>query len=178
VSLVLLVVAVAVLGDVRVNSGSDAGGKTATVANIVENGHGGVDLEYWAEDVDPDGLHHPFLWTTYREDRGWIQITGSAMPLASSAGQRVAGGLGALSPLTFMGRINGSTLLLSLPRYGRSRCWRKELSLRQFLALGLTAGVAVVLRQETALVLGVMAMVELLDKDRRRWWLSHISPAT
>lgn len=211
-SLVLLVVVVAALGDVRVNSGSDAGGKTATVVNIAENGTSGVDLGYWAEDVDPDGLHHPFIKTDHPDQR-WIQITGSAMPLASSAGQRAAGGLGALwlsilavpfgalgaarlsrqlgaqtgvvafivvgalSPLTFYGADQWEHAPALAAAVWAFALLREELSLRQFLALGLTAGVAVALRRETGIFLGVMAMVELVDKDRRRWWLSHIAQA-
>lgn len=213
VCLVFLVVVVATLGDVRVNSGSDAGGKTATVANIVENGPGGVDLGYWAEDEDPDGLHHPFIKTDH-SDLGWIQVTGSAMPLASSAGQRAAGGLGALwlsilavplgalaaarlsrqlgaqtgivafvvvgalSPLTFYGADQWEHAPALAAALWAFTLMREELSLRKFVVLGLTAGVAVALRRETGLFLGVMAMVELWDGDRRRWWLSHIPQAT
>ena len=209
ISLVLLVVGVAALGDVRVNSGSDAGGKTATVANIVENGTGGVDLGYWAEDEDPDGLHHPFINTDH-SDLGWIQVTGSAMPLASSAGQRAAGGLGALwlsvlavplgalaaarlsrqlgaqtgivafvvigalSPLTFYGADQWEHAPAVAAALWAFTLMREELSLRKFFVLGLTAGVAVALRRETGLFLGVMGMVELWDRDRRRWWLSRI----
>jgi hypothetical protein len=212
VSLVLLVVVVAGLGDVRVNSGSDAGGKTATVVNIAENGTSGVDLGYWAEDADPDGLHHPFIKTDHSDHR-WIQITGSAMPLASSAGQRAAGGLGALwlsilavpfgalgaarlsrqlgaqtgvvafivvgalSPLTFYGADQWEHAPALAAAVWAFALLREELSLRQFLALGLIAGVGVALRRETGIFLGVMAMVELLDQDRRRWWLSHIAQA-
>jgi hypothetical protein len=86
---------VALLGDVSANSGSDGGGKTATVENIADRGLDGVDLGYWAADVDPSGDHHPF-YNTSPTDQGWIQVTSAVMPTASSVGFRVGGGLGAL----------------------------------------------------------------------------------
>lgn len=91
----LLVLAVALLGDTAAHSGSDAGGKAATVQNIADHGLDGADLGYWAEGSDPTGEHHP-IFNTSRKDGGWIQVTSAVMPTASSAGQHVAGDLGAL----------------------------------------------------------------------------------
>ncbi len=94
-ALLLLGVLVAALGDPTLNSGSDAGGKTATVTRVLEAGLDGGDLGYWAEAGDPAGVHHPFIKTS-RTERGWVQATSSIMPLLSAAGATVAGGLGAL----------------------------------------------------------------------------------
>lgn len=94
-AVLLLVLAVALLGDVSANSGSDGGGKTATVENIAEEGLSGVDLGYWASAADRTGEHHPFFNTTPTSE-GWIQATSAVMPTASSLGFRAAGGLGAL----------------------------------------------------------------------------------
>ena len=94
-AVLFLVLAVALLGDVSANSGSDGGGKTATVENIAEQGLDGVDLGYWASEIDPGGDHHPF-YNTSLTDQGWIQVTSAVMPTASSVGFRVGGGLGAL----------------------------------------------------------------------------------
>lgn len=94
-AVLLLVLAVALLGDISVNSGSDGGGKTATVENLAEEGLSGVDLGYWASGSDPAGEHHPFF-NTAQTSEGWIQVTSALMPSASSLGSRLAGGLGAL----------------------------------------------------------------------------------
>ena len=70
----LLVLVVVFAGDPGVHSGSDAGGKAATVAAMAEPGRDGVDLGYWAESADPDGDLHP-LYNTYRTSQGWVQVT-------------------------------------------------------------------------------------------------------
>jgi hypothetical protein len=94
-AVLLLVLTVALLGDVSANSGSDGGGKTATVENIADQGLDGVDVGYWAFDADRAGDHHPFYNTT-RTSEGWIQVTSAVMPAASAVGFRAGGGLGAL----------------------------------------------------------------------------------
>lgn len=95
VTLTLLVLFVALLGDAGYNSGSDAGGKTATVERIAEMGLSGVDVGYWAEAVDPTGAHHPMI-NTSRTSEGWIQVTSGVMPALSAVGKRIAGDVGAL----------------------------------------------------------------------------------
>lgn len=92
----LLVLAVALAGDVTANSGSDGGGKTATVENIADQGISGVDVGYWAEEADWPGDHHPF-YNTSLTDEGWIQVTSALMPTASSVGFGLGGDLGALT---------------------------------------------------------------------------------
>jgi hypothetical protein len=94
-AVLLLVLTVALLGDVSANSGSDGGGKTATVENIADQGLDGVDLGYWASEADRSGDHHPF-YNTSPTSTGWIQVTSALMPSASSVGFRAGGGLGAL----------------------------------------------------------------------------------
>ncbi len=95
ISLLLAVLLVILVGDARFNSGSDAGGKTATVDRIADLGLDGVDVGYWAESVDPDGRYHPMI-NTRRTNEGWIQVTSAVMPSASSAGRRFGGEVGAL----------------------------------------------------------------------------------
>jgi hypothetical protein len=95
VALLLLVLGVAALGDPRINSGSDAGGKTATVEAIAGRGIDGFDIGYWAGAADPEGIFHPVI-KTVSTDEGWIQVTSALMPTASAAGFRVGGDLAAL----------------------------------------------------------------------------------
>ena len=210
--LVALVVAVIVLGDPQVFSGSDAGGKAATVHAMADRGVDGADLGYWAEDVDPLGDHHPIFHTEPREG-GWIQVTSSAMPLASSVGARVAGALGALwlsilaVPIGALGaarlarRIGAPTGFLAfvvvgaaspLTFYGADQwehapalaaaIWAVALlgeKLRglDFVWLGTAAGIAGALRRETVLVMVVLGVIELLDRERRQFWLRHVPGA-
>lgn len=95
IAVLALVLAVVLLGDPAAHSGSDAGGKAATVDNIADQGLDGADIGYWAEASDPTGEHHP-IYNTSRKGEGWIQVTSALMPTASSVGQRAAGDVGAL----------------------------------------------------------------------------------
>ena len=70
------------LGDSRVYSGSDAGGKAATVRAMVERGDWDPDVGYWAADLDPEGKHHPLV-NTHRSGDRWIQVTSLPMIWAS-----------------------------------------------------------------------------------------------
>jgi len=94
-AVLFFVVAIALLGDPSANSGSDAGGKTATVENISAEGLAGTNLGYWAWEADRSGQYHPFF-NTELTDEGWIQATSAVMPTASSVGERAGGHLGAL----------------------------------------------------------------------------------
>lgn len=73
-ALAALALGVILLGDARTASGSDAGGKLATVVAMAEQGSWTPDLGYWAEATDPDGLHHPLWHTEHRGDQ-WVQAT-------------------------------------------------------------------------------------------------------
>lgn len=74
VVLFAIYVVYAALGDARAWSGSDAGGKVATVKVMAETGSWRPDVGYWAERADPKGVHHPLLYTT-RTKHGWVQVT-------------------------------------------------------------------------------------------------------
>jgi len=73
-ALVALILGVILLGNARTASGSDAGGKLATVVAMADRGTWSPDLGYWAEDADPDGVHHP-LWHTEHLGEQWVQAT-------------------------------------------------------------------------------------------------------
>lgn len=94
-AVLLIALAVVFLGDASANSGSDGGGKSATVENIADQGISGVNLGYWASEADRAGDHHPFFNTTLT-DEGWIQATSAVMPAASAVGHQAAGDIGAL----------------------------------------------------------------------------------
>jgi hypothetical protein len=88
--LVVLYALVIALGDARAFSGSDAGGKLATVVAMADHDTLTPDLGYWAEDADPDGDHHP-LWHTSAVGDRWVQATSlpfvvAALPLYEAFG--------------------------------------------------------------------------------------------
>lgn len=92
--LALLYGAIVLGGDARANSGSDAGGKAATVATMVQTGSWDVDVGYWAETHDPEGRFHPLVKTRRIGDR-WVQVTTlpmiyAARPLWSVGGPDLA----------------------------------------------------------------------------------------
>ena len=58
-AVVALQILVILAGDSRFGSGSDAGGRAASIAAAVDNGGCDHDLGYWAADADPSGVHHP-----------------------------------------------------------------------------------------------------------------------
>ena len=74
VGLVAIYVLVVALGDTRAWSGSDAGGKVATVRVMAESGSWSPDVDYWAEQWDPDGAFHPLIYTRHVGEK-WVQIT-------------------------------------------------------------------------------------------------------
>lgn len=75
--------------------GTDSGAKVATLAAMDSSGSLRPDLGYWAEDLDPDGVYHPYL-DTLPNDRGeWVQVTTLPMlvlarPIAAAGGVRAA----------------------------------------------------------------------------------------
>ncbi len=89
-ALVVLYVGAAALGDTRAYSGSDAGGKAATVKVMAERGDWDPDVGYWAESADPEGRLHPLVKTTPIADR-WVQAASlplvfASVPLWNAAG--------------------------------------------------------------------------------------------
>lgn len=119
--LAALYVAVILAGDARAASGSDAGGKAATVAMMVERADWDPDVGYWAADADPDGVHHPLIKTTKYGDR-WVQVTSLPMLLLAR-------------PLWSLG---GPTTALVLPALGGiAAAWGAR---RLAIVLGATDG--------------------------------------
>lgn len=88
--LLALYALVIALGDPRAASGSDAGGKLATVVVMADEGTFVPDVGYWAEAQDPDGEFHP-LWNTTAVGDRWVQATSlpfvvAAVPLFELGG--------------------------------------------------------------------------------------------
>lgn len=93
--LVVVYVAIALLGDARAASGSDAGGKLATVKVMVEDRLGRPDVGYWAARWDPGGEFHPLIYTTERDGR-WVQVTSLPLVYLGIPLWRLAGANGLL----------------------------------------------------------------------------------
>jgi hypothetical protein len=70
-ALYMLVIAA---GNSRAWSGSDAGGKVATVKHMADDRLSRPDVGYWAERWDPDGANHPLIYTRHVGGR-WLQVT-------------------------------------------------------------------------------------------------------
>lgn len=77
-------------GDARAASGSDAGGKLATVVVMAEQGTLVPDVGYWAEAEDPAGDFHPLYNTTAVGDR-WVQATSLPFVVAAVPLHRLGG---------------------------------------------------------------------------------------
>lgn len=92
-SVVLLLAFYAVLlalGDSRAGSVADVGGKLATAKVLAEGDATSMDVGYWAEDLDPDGVFHPLANTAaFAED--WVQGTSAPYSLLTGALWRIAG---------------------------------------------------------------------------------------
>jgi hypothetical protein len=99
--LVAVYVAIAALGDAHAWSGSDAGGKVATVKVMAERHSWTPDVGYWAARWDSGGEFHPLIYTQ-RKGRDWVQVT--SLPFAY---------LGV--PLWHLAGVNG---LLAIPIAG------------------------------------------------------------
>lgn len=204
VGLILLYVGVIALGDARTASGSDAGGKLATVVAMAEDHTLVPDLGYWAEDADPEGLHHP-LWHTTSTGSRWVQATSlpfvaAAVPLwmlggaggvlvltiaggaiAALAARRLARQLGAgegwaafwlvgaAGPvLVYTGDFWEHAPALGLALLAISLALSADTPWRGLLA-GLVGGLAIVLRAEMLLYVGVFAVASLaIGAERRR----------
>jgi hypothetical protein len=73
-ALLAVYVAIAALGDSRAWSGSDAGGKVATVKYMADHHTWWPEVGYWADRADPSGARHPLIYTS-RKGSHWIQVT-------------------------------------------------------------------------------------------------------
>jgi len=208
VALVLVYVGVIALGDARAASGSDAGGKLATVAAMADHSSWAPDLGYWAEDADPDGLNHP-LWHTTPTGGQWLQATSlpfalAAVPLWTLGGAggvlllTIAGGViaalaarrlaqqlgagegwaafwlvGAAGPvLVYTGDFWEHAPAAGLALLAISLALSAETPWRGLVA-GLVGGLAVVLRAEMLLYVGVFGIASLAIGDERRRLLAR-----
>jgi hypothetical protein len=70
--LAILYAGVIGLGDARAWSGSDAGGRVATVKWMAEHHSWVPQVGYWAAEADPGGVHHPLYHTELRGGH-WVQ---------------------------------------------------------------------------------------------------------
>ncbi len=113
-ALVALYLGVAALGDTRAYSGSDAGGKAATVKVMAERGDWDPDVGYWAASADPEGRLHPLVKTGRIGDR-WIQAASLPMVLASVPLWNLAGPPGLLA-LPIAGAVLAATAARRLAR--------------------------------------------------------------
>ena len=81
------------LGDSRAGSVADVGGKLATAKVLAEGDAASMDIGYWAEDLDPDGVFHPLANTgAFGDD--WVQGTSAPYSLLTGALWRLGGPAG------------------------------------------------------------------------------------
>lgn len=156
--------AMIVLGDSRAWSGSDAGGRAATVVAMDAAGSWMPDVGYWAERWDPDGSLHP-LANTEQVGGHWVQATSVPFALAERALFAVAGFPGLLV-LPVLGALLAAVGAGVLARWAGAPSAGPA-----FLAVGLTtpalfyAGDA----WEHAPALGLATIALALAVAGRRW---------
>lgn len=106
--LVMAVVVVYVLGVIFVDTDAhlltDVGGKTASMAAMVEGGDWDPDIGYWLEGSDPAGRFHPIAKTSLTDRGSWINTTSLTMlvlarPLWDIGGPQLALAIPALGAL-------------------------------------------------------------------------------
>jgi hypothetical protein len=90
VALAAIYVVVIALGSTHAWSGSDAGGKVATIRWMSQHHSLKPDVGYWAAPFDPSGTHHPLIYTQRHGDQ-WVQVTSfpfvyAGLPLYKAAG--------------------------------------------------------------------------------------------
>ena len=88
-------VVVIALGNTHAWSGSDAGGKVATLRWMDQHHSLKPDVGYWAARWDPTGEHHPLIYTTKHGDQ-WVQVTSLPFVYAGLPLWRLAGTAGIL----------------------------------------------------------------------------------
>ena len=108
------------LGDVRAWSGSDPGGKVATVRWMAQHHSWSPDVGYWAARADPTGAHHQLVYTHHFGGH-WVQVTSLPLIYVGVPLYRLAG-LGGLLVLPVLGSLLAAicarrlALLLGAPR--------------------------------------------------------------
>lgn len=102
--------------------GTDTGGKVATIDAMVERGDWTPSIGYWADDVDPDGVAHPFFSTRHTE-AGWVNVTTLPMILVT---RLLVGGLGqqALLVVPILGAVLTCLAAGELARFFGAPSWR------------------------------------------------------
>ncbi|NNF54449.1 MAG: hypothetical protein HKN03_08405 [Acidimicrobiales bacterium] len=102
--------------------GTDTGGKVATIDAMVERGDWSPTIGYWADDVDPDGVAHPFFGTR-RTEAGWVNVTTLPMILVT---RFLVGGLGeqALLVVPILGAVLTCLAAGELARFFGALSWR------------------------------------------------------
>jgi len=94
-ALAALYVVVIALGNTHAWSGSDAGGKVATIRWMDQHHSWKPDVGYWAAPFDPSGTHHPLIYTQ-RHGSQWVQVTSLPFVYAGLPLYRAAGTAGIL----------------------------------------------------------------------------------
>ena len=89
-ALTAIYVVVIALGSTNAWSGSDAGGKVATIRWMDQTHSLKPDVGYWAARWDPAGTHHPLIYTQRHGDQ-WVQVTSfpfvyAGLPLYKAGG--------------------------------------------------------------------------------------------
>ena len=102
--------------------GTDTGGKVATIDAMVERGDWTPSIGYWADDVDPDGVAHPFFSTRHTE-AGWVNVTTLPMILVT---RLLVGGLGqqALLVVPILGAVLTCLAAGEFARFFGAPSWR------------------------------------------------------
>lgn len=102
------------LGDSRAGSVADVGGKLATAKVLAEGDASAMDVGYWADDLDPDGLFHPLANTQAFGDH-WVQGTSAPYSLLTGGLWRVAGPTG----VAFLSMVTAAAAALAAGHLGR-----------------------------------------------------------
>lgn len=93
-------------GNARAWSGSDAGGRVATVKWMADHHSWTPQVGYWANNLDPAGVHHPLYHSELRGGR-WIQPASVPFLLAGAVLWRV-GGAPAILVLAALGSLTAA----------------------------------------------------------------------
>lgn len=170
--LLLLYVAVIALGDSRAYSGSDAGGKAASVRVMADRGTDSPDVGYWAARLDPEGLHHGLVNTTVRGTT-YVQSTSLPFTIVESWLWRLGG-----SPLALALPVAGGLLAAyAAHRLARGLGASGPGAVTALLAVGLLGPVAFYTGDlwEHAPAVGLALLATALVVDARGWWSAGVA---
>jgi hypothetical protein len=170
--LLLLYIAVIALGDHRAYSGSDAGGKAASVRVMADRGTSDPDIGYWASRIDPDGLHHGLVNTTHRGDT-YVQSTSIPFTIVESWLWDLGGSAAALA----LPVVGGLLAAYAAHRLARGLGASGHGAVTALLAVGLLGPVAFYTGDlwEHAPAVGVALLATALVVDARGWWSAAVA---